>query len=139
MVSAKEIIVPGAVSATDLFPMTKSKQPTLPLIILLTTAVLLASLFLIRTWQSNQIAFLADYESGKSGLYRVNLLWGKPKLISPGYVGNPQWSPDGKKIVFVSAVDEVGRAPYHIYVMNVDGSDQTQITDLNSNSPAWHP
>jgi hypothetical protein len=38
--------------------MTKSKQPTLTKIIFLTTAALLASLFLIRTWQSNQIAFL---------------------------------------------------------------------------------
>jgi dipeptidyl aminopeptidase/acylaminoacyl peptidase len=41
----------------------------------------------------------------------------------------PQWSPDGTKIVFTSARD----ASFQIYVMNADGSEQTNIS--NSDSP----
>jgi Tol biopolymer transport system component len=34
---------------------------------------------------------------------------------------NPVWSPDGKKIVFISGD--------RIYIMNADGSDQTPLTN----------
>jgi hypothetical protein len=61
---------------------------------------------------------------------------GKTNLTANRAVGAamPVWSPDGKKIAFVS----LGGADVHIYVMNADGSGQTQLTrgtgDFN---PTW--
>ncbi len=49
----------------------------------------------------------------------------------------PAWSPDGTKIAFRS--DRVG--PLQVYVMNVDGSGQTNLTGDSSQNygPHWQP
>jgi Tol biopolymer transport system component len=49
----------------------------------------------------------------------------------------PAWSPDGKSIAFQSNRD----GPYHIYVMNTDGSNLRQLTsgDNDDRHPAWSP
>ena len=49
----------------------------------------------------------------------------------------PRWSPDGKRIAFLSRRDR----GYEIYVMNADGSEQKRVT---SNlawdwEPSWSP
>ncbi|MGH2572718.1 MAG: TolB family protein [Actinomycetota bacterium] len=51
--------------------------------------------------------------------------------------GNPVWSPDGSKIAFDSSRD--GNS--EIYVMNADGTGQTNVTNHSANdfSPAWQP
>ncbi|MCL4267053.1 MAG: PD40 domain-containing protein [Anaerolineae bacterium] len=51
--------------------------------------------------------------------------------------GNPQWSPDGTRIVFESYRD--GQA--EIYVMNADGSGQTRLTSNGAfdGMPSWSP
>jgi Tol biopolymer transport system component len=49
---------------------------------------------------------------------------------------SPFWSPDGKRIAFISARNK----GYHqIYVMNADGSQQTGLTnnEWESLHPAW--
>src|SRR5688572_22512982 len=50
----------------------------------------------------------------------------------------PAWSPDGKSIAFQSNRD----GPYHIYVMNTDGSNLRQLTSGDDNDdrhPNWSP
>ncbi|HEY3126676.1 MAG TPA: LpqB family beta-propeller domain-containing protein, partial [Candidatus Limnocylindria bacterium] len=49
----------------------------------------------------------------------------------------PAWSPDGKSIAFQSNRD----GPYHIYVMNSDGSNLRQLTngDNDDRHPNWSP
>jgi Tol biopolymer transport system component len=48
----------------------------------------------------------------------------------------PDLSPDGKKVVFFSG----RRGTADIYVMNIDGSDVTQLTEDGGNtSPRWSP
>lgn len=49
----------------------------------------------------------------------------------------PAWSPDGKSIAFQSNRD----GPYHIYVMNADGSNLRQLTsgDNDDRHPNWSP
>ena len=48
---------------------------------------------------------------------------------------NPNWSPDGRKIVFASGRDGNGE----IYIMNADGSNQQNITNHSGDDeqPAW--
>lgn len=50
----------------------------------------------------------------------------------------PAWSPDGKSIAFQSNRD----GPYHIFVMNSDGTNLRQLTSGNDNDdrhPNWSP
>ena len=49
----------------------------------------------------------------------------------------PAWSPDGRQIAFVSDRD----GNWEIYVMNADGSSQTNLTnDLpDDTGPVWSP
>jgi TolB protein len=50
---------------------------------------------------------------------------------------DPDWSPDGGSIVYVSAID----GDFEIYSMNPDGSGRTDLTDNESSdfSPTWSP
>jgi TolB protein len=51
--------------------------------------------------------------------------------------GEPFFSPDGKQVVFESAV----AGKYQLFVMNTDGSNPRQITHDNTNhdTPSWSP
>jgi len=52
--------------------------------------------------------------------------------------GDAVWSPDGRKIAFLSRRDSTGA---DVYVMNADGSDQRNLTRKPGNevAPAWSP
>jgi hypothetical protein len=55
------------------------------------------------------------------------------------YGQNPKWSPDGKKIVFSRIDNKTGW--YKIWIMNADGTDQTQLTfdEFDDIHPAFSP
>ena len=55
---------------------------------------------------------------------------------------HPTWSPDGTQIVFDSFTDGIiGQPDREIYVMNADGTNQTQITNnaVVDAHAAWSP
>jgi len=64
-------------------------------------------------------------------------------LIAMKRVGDPQISPDGKRIAYsIGVVDKAANKTLtQIYVMNIDGSNQRQITKAagSSSSPRWSP
>lgn len=41
------------------------------------------------------------------------------------WVGNPRWSPDGKQIVYIAAVD----GPWNIYIIGTDGRNNRRLTN----------
>jgi Tol biopolymer transport system component len=62
----------------------------------------------------------------------------QPESLGIAAIDNmPSWSPDGKKIAFVS----YRNGHSDIYIMNADGSDQTRLTDNPARDvePSWSP
>jgi imidazolonepropionase-like amidohydrolase/Tol biopolymer transport system component len=73
-------------------------------------------------------------------IYTMLIAGGTPTRIAEGlaYEQQPRFSPDGKRIAFVS--DRGGGD--NIWVMNVDGSDKRQVTKEDFrllNQPSWSP
>lgn len=73
-------------------------------------------------------------------IYTMPIAGGTPTRIADGlaYEQQPRFSPDGKRIAFVS--DRGGGD--NIWVMNVDGSDKRQVTKEDFrllNQPSWSP
>jgi TolB protein len=61
--------------------------------------------------------------------------------IKPGvFVEYPSWSPDGRRIAFMSQVAEEG-SQYDIFVMNADGSGVLRLTTVPADDgwPTWSP
>ncbi len=96
------------------------------------------------SWSINgdSIAFTGNISTINLAIYSVYSDGSNLKLLtnqsnSSEYNISPAWSPDGKKIAFVSERDG-GR---EIYVMNSDGSAQTRLTMglMENNNPAWNP
>ena len=54
-----------------------------------------------------------------------------------GNIGAPRWSPDGRRLLFVSRRD---RNP-EVYVVNADGSGQHRLTHApgTDSDPTWSP
>lgn len=56
---------------------------------------------------------------------------------------DPNWSPDGRRIVFTSYVNDPSSTVTsgEIYIMNADGTGQTQLTNdgIDKRGPAWSP
>ena len=64
---------------------------------------------------------------------------GRSSLVEHRQTGdNPDWSPDGKKIAF-----EAGNGYSDIFVMNADGTGQTNLTNNpaanDADDPYWSP
>ncbi len=73
------------------------------------------------------------FSMNTNGTDKVNLT----KRAGPDM--DPCWSPDGTKIAFDS---ENGGDDYHIWVMNADGSNKTQLTfgsSFDDTDPSWSP
>ena len=73
-------------------------------------------------------------------LYTLPIAGGKATRLTSGmaYDAQPRYSPDGKKIVFVS--DRSGGL--NVWTLSLDGKDTTQVTKGNDNeyiSPEWAP
>jgi TolB protein len=56
---------------------------------------------------------------------------------NPGHDSDPAWSPDGRKIAFVTKRD----GNFEVYVMDADGSGQRNLTrnPAPDRSPVWSP
>ena len=73
-----------------------------------------------------------------SEIWMKNLKTGETTLLGNGY--QPCFSPDGKQIAYVKYSSDAKSTS--IWIMNIDGSDQVQVTDARKGfalSPRWSP
>jgi TolB protein len=101
---------------------------------------------------NGKIAFGSD-RGGADDIWTMNPNGSNPVNLtagSPAVEDFPNWSADGRKILFMSDRETPGNpAPpgfsegpdFEIFVMNADGSHQRQVTfnQLDDEDPAWSP
>jgi TolB protein len=78
-------------------------------------------------------------ENGAHRLYVTDKAGGTPVLLASGvnYCGQPTWSPDDRKVVFMKSDVPAELA---IYVVDVDGQHEQRLTPGNrSTCPGWFP
>ena len=91
------------------------------------------------------LAFVKNQKKGTQDIYTVNSD-GTGESLIPGQSGSnsdPAWSPDGRKLAFVSSRD----GPSEIYVMDAAGGSLLRLTNTEqvgstpfiSYGPAWSP
>ena len=102
--------------------------------------------------ENGRIAFESDRDGGDFDIWTMRPDGGSLLNLTAGSEGSDEranWRADGRKIVFMSDRETPGNPTptgfpspdYEIFVMNADGSDQTQITfnELDDEDPAWSP
>jgi Tol biopolymer transport system component len=98
------------------------------------------------------VAFVRFKEdSRRSAIFRVPAAGGKPKRLTPFSLNasDPDWAPNGRKIVFDSGDSGEPGVKGDIYVMRPDGSGRKRLTDspvlrrdgpfVLANNPVWSP
>lgn len=97
-------------------------------------------------WSPNgkKLAFYHKYDDKKTwSIHTMNIdgtNWKRLTNAKNKWDYGPDWSPDGEKIVFAREYKGItGSAHQEIWIMNADGSEQTQIKSLQGGSPFFTP
>lgn len=97
--------------------------------------------------ENGKIAFVSDLW-GPLDIYSINPDGTDQSRLTTNALasgigdGEPAWSPDGRKIAFARGPGFIDSTYANVFVMNADGSAQTNLTDdLTSfnTDPAWSP
>ena len=98
---------------------------------------------------ASSVAFVRVTVNEKENRYETSLALvptdGKQaarKLTSGIRDTTPRWSPDGKRLAFVRAIEKDGKPqPSQIYLLEMEGGEARPITDVKrgASSPVWAP
>jgi dipeptidyl aminopeptidase/acylaminoacyl peptidase len=90
-----------------------------------------------------QVSVNARRDGYNTALWIVPLSGGAPRQLTAGpHDSSPRWSPDGKRIAFLRAVERDGRPqPPQLFLLSMEGGEGRQITDLPKgvSNPVWSP
>ena len=92
-----------------------------------------------------RLVFMSVRNSKQAAIFVVNLDGTGLKRLTPWTLdaGNPDWSPDGREILFNPYWDPHPGRFSNVYSMKPDGSHRTQLTHarpgVQSFAPAWSP
>ena len=90
-------------------------------------------------FNTNRIVFTFYAKPDQTDIYVMDADGGNRENLTnhPAYDGQPDWSPDRKKIAFASGRN----AGSQIYVMDADGKNQLRLTDgpRSKSGPDWSP
>jgi Tol biopolymer transport system component/serine/threonine protein kinase len=139
-------LVPATAPRTPTTVPTATTQPTLPTTA--TTNAIVPGAPTSIGGSAGQIAF-ASSRSGTSQIYLINVDGTNLLQITNIEEGacQPAWSPEGSQLVFISPCRgrndffQRGYTDSSLYLMNVDGTDVTRLTNVPGADfePAWSP
>ena len=115
-------------------------------LILASVVVLVLTLLMICVDAQARIAFSSSRD-GNAEIYVMDVNGKNQRRLTnnPASDHSPSWSPDGKRIAFVSDrdghVNIRGRSTDEIYVMDADGGNQQNVTNdpRDDRHPSWSP
>jgi Tol biopolymer transport system component len=87
---------------------------------------------------ADQVAFSSYDSQGNENVYVINADGTGLTNVSNDSTGNsywPVWSPDGTKLLFLSARN----GDWSVYVVDADGTDLAQLTTTEDDLPVWSP
>ena len=122
------------------------RRDKLTYMILASVIVLGLMLLMVNVDAQARIAFVSNRD-GNAEIYVMDADGGNQQRLTNNRHGDasPSWSPDGKRIAFISDRDghvNIRDSPnYEIYVMDADGGNQLNLTNdpHNDRSPSWSP
>lgn len=107
-------------------------------IVILSCLLVIAASSQVRHQRNGKIAFTSDRD-GNREIYVMNPDGTNQVRLTnnPRVDDSPEWSPDGKRLAFVSQKEN---GSFAIFTMNSDGSNRTEIAALNNSLFAtWDP
>ncbi len=90
-----------------------------------------------------RVAVNQKHDGYETALWIIASSGGPARQLTVGpHDSAPQWSPDGKTLAFVRAIEKDGKPqPPQIYLLAMDGGEARALTDLpkGASAPVWSP